>query len=146
VPTVQVQQPSYSVTTGNSVTLICTVSSSLPITYLLPVTPSVVVVLCPVTPSVVVVLCQLCKLSGFKYIKQIKNRKLYKTHLLPVSLSVVVVLKENFTKNNYTNEYVIVVFNSSSCDPVHTNSHLYMQTVDIGWLLWNHQHFSAIVH
>jgi hypothetical protein len=47
--------------------------------YLLPVTPSVVVVLCPVTPSVVVVLCQLCKLSGFKYIKQIKNRKLYKT-------------------------------------------------------------------
>jgi hypothetical protein len=32
VPTVQVQQPSYSVTTGNSVTLICTVSSSLPIT------------------------------------------------------------------------------------------------------------------
>ena len=32
MPTVQVQQPSYSVTTGNSVTLICTVSSSLPIT------------------------------------------------------------------------------------------------------------------
>jgi hypothetical protein len=32
VPTVQVQQPSYSVTTDNSVTLICTVSSSLPIT------------------------------------------------------------------------------------------------------------------
>ena len=32
VPTVQVQQPSYSVTTGNSVTLVCTVSSSLPIT------------------------------------------------------------------------------------------------------------------
>jgi hypothetical protein len=31
-------------------------------------------------------------LSGFKYIKQIKNRKLYKTHLLPVSLSAVVVL------------------------------------------------------
>jgi hypothetical protein len=28
----QVQQPSYSVTTDNSVTLICTVSSSLPIT------------------------------------------------------------------------------------------------------------------
>jgi hypothetical protein len=28
VPTVQVQQPSYSVTTGNSVTLVCTVSSS----------------------------------------------------------------------------------------------------------------------
>jgi hypothetical protein len=32
VPTVQVQQPSYSVTTGNTVTLVCTVSSSLPIT------------------------------------------------------------------------------------------------------------------
>ena len=32
MPTVQEQQPSYSVTTGNSVTLICTVSSSLPIT------------------------------------------------------------------------------------------------------------------
>ena len=31
-PTVQVQQSSYSVTTGNTVTLVCTVSSSLPIT------------------------------------------------------------------------------------------------------------------
>ena len=28
-PTVQVQQPSYSVTTGNSVTLVCTVTSNL---------------------------------------------------------------------------------------------------------------------
>ena len=31
-PTVQVQQSSYSVNTGNTVTLVCTVSSSLPIT------------------------------------------------------------------------------------------------------------------
>ena len=31
-PTVTVQQSSYSVTTGNSVTLVCSVSSSLPIT------------------------------------------------------------------------------------------------------------------
>ena len=31
-PTVQVQQSSYSVNTGNTVTLACTVSSSLPIT------------------------------------------------------------------------------------------------------------------
>ena len=31
-PTVTVQQPSYSVTTGNWVTLVCSVSSSLPIT------------------------------------------------------------------------------------------------------------------
>jgi hypothetical protein len=31
-PTVTVQQPSYSVTTGNSVTLVCSVSSSLSIT------------------------------------------------------------------------------------------------------------------
>jgi hypothetical protein len=39
VPTVQVQQPSYSVTTGNSVTLVCTVSSSLPITF--PITTTI---------------------------------------------------------------------------------------------------------
>ncbi|XP_071159622.1 hemicentin-1-like isoform X15 [Mytilus edulis] len=32
VPTVQVQQPSYSVTTGNTVTLVCTVSSNLAVT------------------------------------------------------------------------------------------------------------------
>ncbi|XP_063428591.1 hemicentin-1-like isoform X14 [Mytilus trossulus] len=32
VPTVQVQQPSYSVTTGGSVTLVCTVSSNLAVT------------------------------------------------------------------------------------------------------------------
>ena len=32
VPTAQVQQPSYSVATGNSVTLVCTVSSNLTIT------------------------------------------------------------------------------------------------------------------
>ena len=31
-PTVQVQQSSYSVNTGNTVTLVCTVSSNLPIT------------------------------------------------------------------------------------------------------------------
>jgi len=31
-PTVQVQQSSYSVTTGNTVTLVCTVTSNLPIT------------------------------------------------------------------------------------------------------------------
>jgi hypothetical protein len=48
-----------------------------------------------------------------------------------------IIEKENFTKNNYTNEYVIVVFNSSSCDPVHTNSHLYMQTVDIDEYFFN---------
>ena len=49
----------------------------------------------------------------------------------PSSKMAAIIEKVNFTKNNYTNEYVIVVFNSSSCDPVHTNSHLYMQTVDI---------------
>ena len=32
VPTVQVQQPSYSVTTGNTMTLVCTVTSNLAIT------------------------------------------------------------------------------------------------------------------
>jgi hypothetical protein len=32
VPTVQVQQPSYSVTTGSTVTLVCTVTSNLAIT------------------------------------------------------------------------------------------------------------------
>ena len=31
-PTVTIQQSSYSVTTGNSVTLVCTVTSNLPIT------------------------------------------------------------------------------------------------------------------
>jgi hypothetical protein len=31
-PTVQVQQSSYSVTTGNTVTLVCTVTSNLPVT------------------------------------------------------------------------------------------------------------------
>jgi hypothetical protein len=31
-PTVQIQQSSYSVTTGNSVTFVCTVTSTLPIT------------------------------------------------------------------------------------------------------------------
>jgi hypothetical protein len=45
-----------------------------------------------------------------------------------------IIEKENFTfkkKLQYTNEYVIVVFNSSSSNPVHTNSHLYMQMVEI---------------
>ena len=44
-----------------------------------------------------------------------------------------IIEKENFTKKDYTNEYVkyFIVLNSSSCDPVYTNSHLYMQTMDI---------------